>query len=268
MGLVDSIKNQVKKSGSNKGKILYFKEGNKVRIRFLQDMDDGMKITFHDSFDRGINVPCQEIFGRDCPYCGDDELRHRDLYCWSVWDHDSKETKLLLAAVNNCSPIPPLVGMYDAYGSLIDRDYVITKSGKQQNTSYSVVPMDKAKFRNEKAKPFSEQNTLKLIDNAFPIESDDEDEDEKPKKKKPAKTTGKAKPKKVEEPEDDEDEEEATDYDDMSPKELYALCKEREIEVKPKQKASYYIDKLQEYDETNDDDDDWGDDDDEDGEDW
>ena len=49
MGLVDKIKADAKKSGSNKGKFIYFREGTKLRVRFLQDMDDGMEVTFHDS---------------------------------------------------------------------------------------------------------------------------------------------------------------------------------------------------------------------------
>lgn len=65
MGLLNSIKNDVKKSGQNKGKFIYFREGQKQRIRFLQDMDDGVEIVWHDSFEQGINVPCQEFLARD-----------------------------------------------------------------------------------------------------------------------------------------------------------------------------------------------------------
>ena len=41
MGLVDKIKNDVKKSGQNRGKFIFFREGQKARVRFLDDMDDG-----------------------------------------------------------------------------------------------------------------------------------------------------------------------------------------------------------------------------------
>ena len=80
MGLLDKIKNDVKKSGQNKGKFIYFREGNKQRVRFLTDMDDGMEVVFHDSFERSVKFPGQELFGRDCPYCGDDSLRTRSQY--------------------------------------------------------------------------------------------------------------------------------------------------------------------------------------------
>ena len=262
MGLVDDIKSQVKKSGTNKGKFLYFKSGTKVRVRFLDDMDDGHKITFHDSYTAGINVPCQETFDRDCPYCDDDELRTRAQYAWSVWDYDAKEVKILMAPVNQCSPVPALVSMYEAYGTLCDRDFVITKSGQQQSTTFSVVPMDKAKFRNEKAKPLSETAFLKVLDKAFPCDEEDEDEDEAPRKR-PAKTSGKKKSEPEDDWDEDDDYDDVVDYSEMSAKELYKLCKERDIDVAPKKPAKYYIKKLEDDDSKSEDgwdeeeDDDW-----------
>ena len=179
MGLLDSIKKDAKKSGQNKGKFIYFREGQKQRIRFLQDMDEGMEIVWHDSFEQGINVPCQELFGRNCPYCEDDTLRTRNQYVWSVWNYETSEVQLFMFAVNNCSPIPALVAMYENYGTLLDRDYVISVSGKQQNKTFSVVPMDKVKFRNAKAKPYSKKAVLQMLDKAWPCEAESEaDEDD------------------------------------------------------------------------------------------
>lgn len=272
MGLLNSIKNDAKKSGQNKGKFIYFREGQKVRIRFLQDMDDGMEILWHDSFERGINVPCQELFGRECEYCDDDSLRTRKQYCWSVYNYETKEVQLFMFPVNNCSPIPSIVAMYETYGTLMDRDYVISVSGKQQNKTFSVVPMDKVRFRNEKAKPFAQKTVLKMIDKAWPAEDsdDDEDEDDTPKRR-PKKSTGKPKSKsKREEEEDDEDdydaeeswdeddEDEEQNYSEMTPPELYKLCRERDIEAQKKKPAKYYIKLLEEYDEAHED---WDEDD-------
>lgn len=280
MGLVDKIKADVKKSGQNKGKFIYFREGNKQRVRFLTDMDDGMEITFHDSFEKSLNVPCQEHFGRACPYCEDDGLRTRSQYVWSVYNYDTKEVQLFMFPVNNCTPIPALMAMYENYGTITDRDFVISVSGKQQNKTFSVVPMDKVKFRNDKAKPFSEKAILKMLDKAFPcdVEDDgDEDEDETPKKRAPKSTSaGKKsrKPEPEEEEDDDyddeewsdeeEDDDDVVDYSEMSPKELYQLCKEREIKVAPKKPAKYYINQLEEWDKAHED---WSDDEDDD-EDW
>lgn len=256
MGILDSIKNDVKKAGTSKGKIVFFKEGVKVRIRFLQDMDEGLKILFHDSYAKSINVPCQELFDRKCKYCDDEDLRHRDQYIWSVWDYEAKEVKLFMYPVNNCSPIPALVGMYDTYGTLTDRDYVITRQGRQQSTTFSVVPMDRVKFKNDKAKPFSKSKTLSILDKAFPVDTDDEDTDEdeddevltKSNKKAPKKVSkGKNKKEEVEDDEVDDDTEDGDEYERMTAIELYKLCKKQDIEVKPKKEKDYYIEKLKEY---------------------
>lgn len=280
MSLIDDIKNQVKKSGTNKSKFIYFKPGSKIRVRFLNDMEDGHKVLFHDSFALGINVPCQDLFGRTCTHDEEEGLRHRDLYAWSVFDYEAKEVKILLGAINNFSPIPLLVGMYDTYGTLIDRDYVITKTGTGTSGTFSVVPMDKVRFRNEKAKPYSESKFLSLLDKAFPdddAEEEDEDESPKPRIKKgkkkakpveddfdddedeededeepaPKKKKGKKKPEPVEEDDDDDDEDEE-DYEDMSPLELYKICKSKKIKVATKKKASYYINKLMDDEEEED----------------
>lgn len=281
MGLVDKIKADVKKSGQNKSKFIYFREGTKQRVRFLTDMDDGMEITFHDSFEKSLNVPCQEHFGRACPHCEDESLRTRSQYVWSVYNYDTKEVQLFMFPVNNCTPIPALMAMYENYGTIIDRDFVISVSGKQQNKTFSVVPMDKVKFRNDKAKPYSEKAILKMLDKAFPCDvnddEEDEDEDETPKKRAP-KSIGGKKNSKSEPDEDDEDDdydaeedwedddaEDAVDYSEMSAKELYQLCKEREIKVAPKKPAKFYINQLEEYDKAHSD---WEDEDESDDDDW
>lgn len=271
MGILDNIKGEIKKSGASKGKIIYFREDTKVRVRFLTDMEDGMEVPFHDSFQEGINLPCQEVFGRECKYCEMDGLRTRNMYIWSVWDYEAKEVKLLMAAVNNCSPVPTLAALYETYGTLTDRDFVITRKGSAQNTSYAIVPMDKMKFRNTKAKPLSESAILKILDKAFPDDEREEDEEEESRTKK-TKSKLSQKPKKKEkekEVEDDwnEEEEIEDDYEEMSAVELYKECKNRGISVPPKKSESFYIKKLKEYDEENsEDEDEWDEDEEEDEE--
>ena len=177
-------------------------------------------------------------------------------------------------AVNNCTPIPALMAMYENYGTLTDRDYIISVTGKAQNKVYSVVPMDKVKFRNTKAKPYSNKAVLQMIDKAYPCEGteDEEEEDEAPKRKK-KKATKKPVEKVVEEPveendydgEEEWDEEESeNDYFSMTPLKLYKLCKEREIEAEKKKPVKYYINLLEEYDNAQED---WGEEKDEDSED-
>lgn len=95
-------------------------------------------------------------------------------------------------------------------------------------------------------------------------EAEDEGADEEaPAKKAPAKAEKKAPAKKaakkVEEEEDDED-----SLESKSAKELFEMCKEAGLKVKPKQDKSVYIEALKAAEEdANDEEDDWGDEEDE-----
>lgn len=250
---LSDIKKEISKSGTNKGKFLYLKDGAKIRVRFLTDFEDGIDVSFHDSYELSVNVPCQERYGRECPYCDNEDIRTRNQYVWCVYDYESKEVKLLMYAINNCSPVGALAALYESYGTLLDRDYEIKRSGNGTNTTYSVIPMDKSVFRNKQAKALSEQAILKAIDKAYPCEGvddeEDEEDEEKPKKTKNTKKSNKPMNPPEEEPGDGWDEEEENkDYDSMKPQELYKLCIENGIECKKKMSKQYYIDLLKEAD--------------------
>lgn len=269
---LSKMKSEIKKSGANKGKIMFFKEGEKHRVRFLSDFEDGLEVKWHDSYALGVNVPCQEEFGRDCEYCEEEDLRTRNMYFWSVYDYESEEVKLIMFAVNNCTPVGALASLYESYGTLLDRDYEITKRGSGQSTQYSVVPLKERKFRNTKVKALSDEAILKIIDKAYPADnSEDVEEDEPKRRTKANKTKGKKDDfkKKMNEPEedaddwDDEEEEGKEDYESMTAQELYKLCKKSGIECKPRKAKEYYIDLLEELEDEQE-----GDDWDEDEEEW
>lgn len=238
MSILKSMKEDIAKSAGSKGKILFIKADTKRRVRFLVDFEKGLELVFHDSFAKGVNCVCAKELGeKKCKFCDNDDLRTRKNYAWPVYDYDANEVKILLYAVNNCTPIPALISMYETYGTITDRDYVLERKGKLQNTSYSVIPMDKVKFRS-KVKTPTEDAIIKIIGKAFPPD--------------------------VEVPLDDEDEE--LNYEDMTAKELYALCVERGLDPRKRKSSEYYIELLEELDEEEQTWDDW--DDDEDDEEW
>ena len=188
MGLISDIKTQAKKSANNLQKVLYFKDGTQHRVRFLEDGEDGMQIVTHRNFDKGINTICvADLLDEECEYCDSSDISTRSEYVYCVYCTESKEVKLLIGAANKWSPIPQLAAMYDSYGTLTDRDYVITQNGSKQNKSFSVVPMDKSKLRNKKAKPFSEKAKINILLKAFTDNEDEEEEAPKKSKKKKGK---------------------------------------------------------------------------------
>lgn len=83
----------------------------------------------------------------------------------------------------------------------------------------------------------------------FGGDGEEENVEEEKSKKAPAKKAAKkAAPKKATkkvEPEPEEDEEEGGKYDGKTPKELYAECKKRGLDVEPRKAAKVYIDALE-----------------------
>lgn len=229
MSLLQSIKKGVASSGSNKGKIVYLKADSKTRVRFLQEVEDGLEIKMHDSFDQGITAVCQKHYKKKCAYCNDDSIRTRQAYIWSVWDYEAKEVKLYMGYANNFSHLPQLISMYESYGTIIDRDYILQKDGSGTNGRFGVVPMDKVKFKNTKAKPYPSNKVMEMINKAFPYTepsdgAEDDDMDD--------------------EIETETEAVEENEYSDMKAKDLYMECIERGLKAKKKQDKDYYIDML------------------------
>lgn len=260
MGIIDSIKNNVAKSGTNKDKILYVKSDSKVRIRFLQEFDTGYEFTFHDSYSKGINALCQEELGKTCPLCGDEELRTRTLYAWSVYNYDSKRVEVLLYAVNNCTPVAALMNMFETYGTILDRDYVLAKNGKSKDASFTVIPQDKQRFRNDKAKPYTKSALLKIVSKAYPLPTDyeasesdfddlevEEEEDEpKPKKQKKAAQKPKQKARKASEEGTDEEEEYAMIDEDEVEESFSGKEKPKKKKAEPEKPTNISVEEMEE----------------------
>ncbi len=191
MGLIDAMKERIKNSGSSRKEIFYVGADAKKRIRFLQELDDGYEFKFHSHWNRGVNALCAEVYGQDCPYCADtdEEMKEVTQYAWNVWDYDANAVRILLYKATGISPVPQLIEFAEEYGTICDRDYTIKKTGKGMSGNVTVIPAEVSKFRNSKAKPFSYKQIVKLLQAAFPINSEDagdapdDEEDEKPVKK-------------------------------------------------------------------------------------
>lgn len=193
MGLIESMKERIKNSGSSRKEVFYVAADSKKRIRFLQELDDGFEFKFHAHWNRGVNALCPETYGKDCPYCSDtdEEMKEITQYAWSVWDYDANAVRILLYKATGISPVPQLIEFAEEYGTICDRDYTIKKTGKGMSGNVTVIPSEISKFRNSKAKPFSYKQIVKLLKEAYPVneedlshEDDEDEEDEKPRSSK------------------------------------------------------------------------------------
>ena len=226
--LVQSMKERISNSGSKKGNIFYLKKDGKCRVRFLQDMEEGTKIQFHSKYGE-FNHVCLSYFGKKCPNCKNTEAKTYDSFCWTVWNYETKKKELFLFKANKLSPIPALIGMFENYGTICDRDYVIQRNGDGFETSYSVVPMDKKKFKGEE-EPISKKKMLKILKEAFPVDEDDsdydnDDEEDEEEDEEEEEVVAKKKSKKevkkrvVEDDDDDEDDDDEEEKPKKSKKE-------------------------------------------------
>lgn len=200
MSLIDSMKERIKNSGANKKEVLYVAPDTKRRIRFLQELDSGLEFRFHSSFNKGINALCPEMYGKTCPYCGNDDesMKENTMYAFSVFDYDSNGVKILLYKANGVSPLPSFIEYFDEYGTIMDRDYTIKKNGKGMSGSFTVMAGDRTTFRNAKAKPYTKSQIIKVLQKAFPVNQEDYiDDDEEEEEVKPAKKTKKTKKEKT-----------------------------------------------------------------------
>lgn len=191
--LIKEMKERIAKSGSSKKEVLYFAPDSVKRVRFLEDLEDGRMFQFHSDYESHIYELCKDPEDHEnCKLCKEG-ISLLEQYAWSVWDYDSNAVRILMFKATGISPIPALIELYEEYGTLLDRDIKIKKVGKGMGGSFTVTPLDKSRFRNEKAKPFTEKQMNDIFVKAFsssPVIKDDDEEEpeeEKPKTKKKSK---------------------------------------------------------------------------------
>ena len=258
--LVETMKETISRSGSKKSESFYIKKDAKVRIRFLNDMEEGLKVQFHDKWGE-FNHPCLKYYGKECPNCHNKEARTADNFIWTVWNYETKRREIFMFKANRCSPIPALVSLFETYGTITDRDYVIQRTGDGTDTTYSVIPVDKKKFKGDE-KPFTEKQILKKLLEMFPYDDEDtEDEDDEDEVETPKKKNRKVNKKSKYEEDDDEDFDEDDEGEDDEDED------DEDEEEKHKKKTKKKVNKKSKYEEDDDEDEDEDyDDDDEDEE--
>ena len=170
MSVLDTMKNKIKESGSNKKEIVYFGKDSKQKFRFLQELDTAYEYDVHSSWNEGFTSICKASL--------------------SVWDYESQSVRIMFMKANGISPIPSLIEYYEEYGTIMDRDYTIKKQGSGMGSSMTVLPGEKMKFSQKNVKPLNQKQVEKILLKAYPMpgetakNNDDDDEDETPKKSK------------------------------------------------------------------------------------
>jgi hypothetical protein len=178
---IDAIKKAQKevekKMKGTGGDNFYLKsDGDSALIRFLTNGDELIAGQFHrvSKMSNNGNKYWDEMFcsgDDDCPYCNSDEpdeIKTSFRFIAWVWVHEKRHEEQLdeeweakevddelkyIEKINkpmlfrhgyNLSII--ITALYTKYGSLIDRDFEIARSGSGLNTRYSVLPEEKSKM--------------------------------------------------------------------------------------------------------------------------
>ena len=236
--ILDAIKSDIAKSGGNfKNLFAIKKAGDKVRVRFLVDFEDGIEVVMHTKW-QGFQHPCLRYKGVECPNCdsGDNEVRTQSHYCWPIYNYETKQQELFFFKASRSTPLPALGAVYETLGDIISQDIVIQRNGTGTDTSYAVIPTGKIAKLAVNVKPFTKKKMFEILFAAFNTVSEEEtvdeyiervganeeeDDDEEEIQKKSSRKANKVKSsKKYDYDEDDEDEidedeeEEDDDYDE------------------------------------------------------
>lgn len=242
---------------------LTFKEGEARTVRFLHEPFNKRNpwVEYQEHYvpgsggGNGAYVPCIE----DCRLDGD--IRAGKRWYVNVWDRDSKQVRLLKLTG---AMIENLIIKYERRGTIMDRDYSITRTGEGTDTKYHIEAEEKEAF---------DQRNVKLIDimgyldqqaqsyyggvkgmkakassidddedeeDVEDVEDDEEDEDEEevaPRKKPVAKkATSRRAP--VDEDEDDEEEDEPDEEDEEEDEEEERPAKRKPAVAKGRKAAA------------------------------
>ena|SRR5260221_285448 len=170
MGLMDDIVAEKNSSGNNAAlsACFYVKDGEKKRVRFLMDGNDGLKVSVHIKWNDAekkyvYKSICAKHFGKPCDLCQlhDDGEADGDYiafhYAWYVWSWDDADIKIFCYKRSRATPLDQLTDQYGARQNIIDRDYIFTYrvNPKTKEGSWGIVSEDK--------EPFSmSQNGIKL----------------------------------------------------------------------------------------------------------
>ena len=233
--VLDAIKEDINKSnnGAFKNFFRIRETGAKVRVRFLDNFEDCMQIVFHDKWN-GFNHPCLEQYGKDCPNCKNPEARTSTLYCWNIYNYETKQVELFLYKANKATPVFSLMSIYEVVGDITKQDIVITRNGTGTSTTYQCTAVPKTTKFDKQVKIYSEKKILTMCLEAFnriADESDgvtdDDDDDVADVNTKRSKKSTKAKAKSKYEDDDDDDDDDDDEDEPVAKKSAKSKAKKK-----------------------------------------
>lgn len=198
-GRAGSIKNLKQSLKSKAGKTRTIPSEDSITVRFLDEPED-----FYGYYQHWFKTGPKPCVEGDCEGCNDDdpEIRRKSFrYLANAYVVDDQKVQPVELPK---SLVEQLVGYFEKKGTLLDRDYDLSKSGSgMTDTKYLASPDSPSKMNLSRFKKLDLANILaSMLDDD---DEDDEEEDDEPVRHRSSKATRR---KPAESPWEDEDEDE------------------------------------------------------------
>lgn len=204
MGSIQKLKKSLAKGASNSAWIKYIPKNSSMNVRFIQEPEEWVNYAEH--WDAGMrkSYPCTGE--ASCPGCQNGS-RKTYRYLTNAVDTDSDRVIPLQLPKDLANR---LVVRYERNGTMIDRDYELSRAGEGTDTVYDLESGPASKRNLTKYTPL---DLLKVLQDAYdevfgPDEDADESEEDmaraKSKRPKPKKSAKSAAAAALEEDDDDE----------------------------------------------------------------
>jgi len=198
-GRAGSIKDLKRSLKSKAGKTRTIPSEDSITVRFLEEPED-----FYGYYQHWFKTGPKPCVEGDCEGCNDDdpEIRRKSFrYLANAYVVDDQKVQPIELPK---SLVEQLVAYFEKKGTLLDRDYDLSKSGSGMNdTKYLASPDSPSKMNLSRFKKLDLSKILaSMLDDDD--DEDDDDEDDEPVRHRTSKATRR---KPVESPWEDEDEE-------------------------------------------------------------
>jgi hypothetical protein len=200
---IRALKKSIKRSTSN-GAIARVPKDAPLTVRFLEEPDRWFEFFTH--YDQQAKKSFICVDGQ-CPGCDDDIRASKRLLTNAVNVDESKVVALELPI----SVVNILLKRYDKYGTVMDRDYELSRDGEGKETEYDCVAEGRSEFNFDAYELLDLGQILEdqIAADGSDTEDDEEEEEFLPPRKKvapPKKMGGVRRPVRSRDEDDDEDE--------------------------------------------------------------
>lgn len=224
------LKSSLKKGGGA-GYLTRVSADSSLTVRFLTE-PEGNWVQYYEHYDDTRKFyPCTD----DCPGCADGDSPSQRYLANALDVADGKVIPLVMPKTLAASAVKK----YEKYGTLLDRDYEIERSGSGFDTSYEITPEPPSKMNVSRFDLIDLEEILaaQLQDEDEDVEDEDESDDDEDetlaKFQKVAKKRAAKKPVvEDDEDEDDDDEDEEEESESLADLSRDALAKKSLKELK------------------------------------